>query len=156
MVTIHLGPEDVAAVRFAISPLMELHSSVRALDHPEARWLHLPWVAETRERVAGLDISMLRALQPAKAYTPDFVNPPPRTPLGDLEQELEEMLATPAEQVRAEIRRGYAGRELPAVLAPLLDDPRRGLPALAELVRAYWERALAPYWERIRGLLEGD
>src|SRR3954452_11213158 len=100
MVTVHLGPEDVAGVRFAISPLMELHSSVRALDHPEAKALHLPWVAETRSRVADLDISLLRALHPAKAYPPDFVNPSPRTPLGDLDAELEEMLATPAEQVR--------------------------------------------------------
>jgi hypothetical protein len=156
MVTIRLRPEDVAGVRFAISPLMELHNSVRTLDHPEAKWLHLPWVAETRERVAGLDISLLRALQPAKAYTPDFINPPPRTPLGDLDQELEEMLATPTEQVRAEIRRGYAGREIPRVLEPLLADPPRGLTALAELVRAYWELAVAPHWERIRALLEGD
>ena len=51
MVTLRLGPEDVANLRFAISPLMELHNSVRALEHPEAKALHLPWVAATRERV---------------------------------------------------------------------------------------------------------
>jgi hypothetical protein len=159
MVTLHLGPEDVANLRFAISPLMELHNSVRALEHPEAKALHLPWVAATRERVGGIDMALLQALQPRKAYTPDFVDPPPRSPLGELEQELEAMLATPPEQVRRELRRAYAGppaRELPAVLEPLLADPRRELPALADLFRAYWERALAPHWPRIRALLEGD
>jgi hypothetical protein len=156
MITLHLGPEDVANVRFAISPLMELGNSVRALDHPEAKALHLPWVAATRERVAGVDLALLRALQPAKAYTPDFVNPPPRSPLGELEEELAEMVATPPDQVRRELRRAYEGRAFPAVLEPLLEDPARALPALADLFRAYWERALAPHWPRIRALLEGD
>ncbi|HYH88562.1 MAG TPA: DUF5937 family protein [Solirubrobacteraceae bacterium] len=156
MVTLHLGPEDVANVRFAISPLMELHTSVRALEHPDAKALHLPWVADTRARVADIDIALLQALQPRKAYTPDFVSPPPRSPLGELEQELAEMLATPPERVRLELRRAYEGRELPGVLEPLLADPRRMLPQLAELFRAYWERALAPHWPRIRALLEGD
>ena len=156
MVTLRLGPEDVANLRFAISPLMELHASVRALEHPEAKALHLPWVAAARERVAGLDMALLQALQPLKAHTPDFVSPPPQSPLGDLEEELEEMLATPAGQVRLELRRAYDGRELPEVLSPLLRDPARELPALADLFRAYWERALAPVWAQVRALLEGD
>jgi DNA-binding transcriptional ArsR family regulator len=156
MLSFRFGPEDVANVRFAISPLMELHASVRAFDHPEAKALHLPWVAATRERVADLDIGVLRALQPRHAYTPDFLNPPPRSPLGDLEAELAEMLATPAEQVRAEVRRVYAPQPLPAVLQPFDEDPEAAVVALAGLVRAYWERALAPHWPRIRALLEGD
>src|SRR5215210_6864710 len=156
MITMRFGPDDVANVRFAISPLMELHNSVRALDHPEAKALHLPWVAATRARVADLDIGPLRALQRRGAYTPDFINPPPRTPLGELEAELEAMLATPPEQVREEVRRVYAPEPLPASLAPFDADPERAVAALADLVRAYWERALTPHWDRIRALLEGD
>jgi hypothetical protein len=156
MVTLRLGPEDVANVRFAISPLMELHNSVRALEHPEAKALHLPWVAATRSRVAGLDMALLHALHPHKAYTPDFVDPPPSSPLGELEDELAEMLATPPERVRFELRRAYEERTVPEVLQPLLRDPARELPALADLFRAYWERALAPVWPRVRALLEGD
>jgi hypothetical protein len=156
MLSFRFGPEDVANVRFAISPLMELHNSVRALDHPEAKALHLPWVVATRERVAGLDIGVLRALQRSRAYTPDFINPPPTSPLGDLEAELAEMLATPPERARAEVLRVYAPEPLPPVLQPFDDDPGAALSALAELVRAYWRRALAPHWPRIRALLEGD
>src|SRR3954452_18665899 len=156
MVTVRLGPEDVANLRFAISPLMELHNSVRALEHPEAKALHLPWVAAARERVAGLDMALLHALHPRKAYTPDFIDPPPQSPLGELDDELEAMLATPPERVRFELRRAYDGRALPAVLQPLERDPARELPALADLCRAYWQRALAPVWPRVRALLEGD
>jgi hypothetical protein len=156
MLSFRFGPEDVANVRFAISPLMELHNSVRTLDHPEAKALHLPWVVATRERVADLDISVLRALQRSRAYTPDFISPPPSSPLGDLESELAEMLATPADQVRAEVRRVYAPAPLPPLLQPFEDDPPAAVAALADLVRAYWERALAPHWPRIRALLEGD
>jgi hypothetical protein len=156
MLSFRFGPEDVANLRFAISPLMELHNSVRALDHPEAKALHLPWVVATRERLGDLDIGVLRALQRARSYTPDFINPPPSTPLGDLEAELAEMLATPPERVRAEVERVYAPEPLPAVLAPFADEPEAALAALAELVRAYWTRALDPHWERIRALLEGD
>jgi hypothetical protein len=156
MLSVRFGPEDVANVRFAISPLMELHNSVRTLDHPEAKVLHLPWVAATRARVADLGIGVLRALQRSRAYTPDFLNPPPRSPLGDLETELAEMLATPADQVRREVQRVAAPAALPAVLQPFDEDPEAALAALGALVRAYWERALAPHWERIRALLEGD
>jgi hypothetical protein len=152
MVTVRLGPEDVANLRFAISPLMELHNSVRALEHPEAKSLHLPWVAATRERVRDLDMALLHALHPRGSYTPDFIDPPPRSPLGELEDELEEMLATPPERVRFELRRAYEGRSLP----PVLEGLEHELPALADLFRAYWERALAPVWPRVRALLEGD
>jgi len=156
MLTFRFGPEDVANVRFAISPLMELHKSVRALDHPEAKALHLPWVAATRERVRDLDIGVLRALQRPRSYTPDFLGPPPSTPLGELDAELEQMLATPPAQALAEVRRVYAPAPLPAVLRQFETDTGRALAALGELLRAYWERALAPHWERIRALLEGD
>src|SRR4051794_21525696 len=156
MVTLRLGPEDVANLRFAVSPLMELHTSVRALEHPEAQALHLPWVAATRAHVADVDLELLQALHPRKAYTPDFVDPPPRSPLEELDDELERMLATPPERVRFELRRAYDGGAMPTVLEPLVRDPARELPALADLFRAYWERALAPHWPRIRALLEGD
>src|SRR3954470_9117087 len=156
MITLRLGSEDVANLRFAISPLMELHSSVRALEHPEAKTLHLPWVAATRERARDLDMALLHALHPRGSYAPDFIDPPPQSPLGELEDELEEMLATPPERVRFELRRAYHGRALPGVLEPLARDPARELRALANLFRAYWERALAPHWARIRALLEGD
>ncbi len=156
MVILHFGPEDLANVRFAISPLNELHLSVRVLDRPDARAIHLPWITAARERLEGLDIGVLQALQPSSAYTPDFINPPPGTPLAELEEELAEMAATPRDRVRAEVLRAYAGGEVPPVLRAFLDEPDAAVAQLAALAREYWRRALAPDWARIRALLEGD
>jgi hypothetical protein len=156
MLVIRFAPEDLAEVRFAISPLVELYRSVRALDDPGARALHLPWIEQTRPLVADVGLDMLRALEPADVYSPDFINPPPHTPLAELEDELEEVVATPPDRVRAEVLHAYRARKLPAVLRPFVDDPPAALAALAGVVRAYWDRALAPHWGRLRALLDGD
>ena len=49
--------------------------------------------------MADLDLAPLFALQSAPDYNPDFVNPPPGTPLVEFEDELQTMLATPAAQI---------------------------------------------------------
>jgi hypothetical protein len=156
MLVLRFGPEDLANVRFAISPLVEVYRSVRALEDPAAQAIHLPWIAPTRELVADLDLDLLHALQPVEVYSPDFIHPPPTTPLAELEDELEQMAATPADEVRAEVGFAYRDAELPPALRPFVEDPAAALAALADLVRAYWDRALAPHWPRLRALLEGD
>jgi biotin operon repressor len=150
------GPGALERVRFAISPLIETIRSVSALDDPSAQALHLPWVAEAQRSTRDLDLRMLIALQPCGVYSPDFVHPPPAGPLAEFEDELEAMKATPPWQVRAEIERAYDGRRLPPALELLVEDPPSGLAALADLIHAYWDRALAPHWPRLRAVLEGD
>ena len=156
MLVIRFGRSDLANVRFAISPLLEVHTSVRALDDPASRALHLPWIRFAHGQVAADDLELLRALQPRDAYTPDFVHPPPRSPLARIDDELREMLVTPAERIRSEIRFAYRGAALPEVLGPFIDQPARAVADLAEVIRGYWEKLLAPHWERLRMVLEGD
>src|SRR3954467_4388950 len=157
MITLRFGPAALAHVRFAISPLVEVRRSRRLLDDPAAGALHLPWVVEARRLTAHLDLSPLRALDPTGVYTPDFVSPPPDPPLAELEDELAAVAATPAEQARAEVQRGYRRKpELPAVLERFVADPAAGLAEVVALLRVYWERTLAPHWPRVRALLEGD
>ncbi|HUO73278.1 MAG TPA: DUF5937 family protein [Solirubrobacteraceae bacterium] len=156
MLVIQFGRADLANVRFAISPLLEVHRSVRALDDPASRALHLPWIRFARDRVAGGDLALLRALQPRDAYTPDFVHPPPSSPLAQIDDELGEMLATPADRIRAEVRFAYPDAPLPAILQPFIDDPEAAVVQLAAVIRTYWEKLVAPHWERLRMVLEGD
>src|SRR5215217_1088293 len=156
MLVIPFEGSDLARLRFAISPLVELHRSVRALDDPGAQALHLPWIITTRDEVADLDLDLLRALAPRRVYTPDFIHPPPTTPLAELEDELAEMIATPPDRIRREIRRAYQSTGVPPILQPFLDNPSAAVAYLGELLREYWRRALAPHWERLRSLLEGD
>ena len=157
MITLRFGPAALAHVRFAISPLVEVRRSRRLLDDPGAGALHLPWVVEARRLTADLDLSLLRALDPTGVYTPDFVSPPPDTPLAELEDELAVVAATPPEQARAEVQRSYRRKpRLPDVLEPFVADPAAGLAEVVALLRVYWERTLAPHWPRVRALLEGD
>ena len=65
------------------------------------------------------------------------------------------MCATPADRVRREIKDAYRGAA-PGVLRPFLADPEAAVARLADLIREYWRRALAPHWDRLRGVLEGD
>ena len=156
MIVMRLGAESLAHVRFAVSPLTEAMRSVHALEDPGSRAIHLPWVAATRKAVAGLDLAPLRALVPGDVYTPDFTSPPPAGPLVELEDELAAMLAVPSERVAAEVARTYRGRPMPPALEPFVTRPERAVAGLADLVRAYWDAALAPSWPRIRALLQGD
>jgi DNA-binding transcriptional ArsR family regulator len=154
MIEMRFGAAALANVRFAISPLLEAMRSVKVLDDPGGQALHLPWVVEARRLARDLDLEPLRALQPTGSYSPDFIHPPPASPLADIEDELARMTETPPAEIRAELSRGY--RALPPALEPLHSDPATGVRDLAALVRAYWERVLAPHWPRIRALLEGD
>lgn len=156
MIALNFGRSDLTRVRFALSPLVEVLGSVRALGSPEARDIHHSWVSSHRERVDEADLELLRALQPANTDTPDFVNPPPRAPVRRIEDELAELQATPVAQVRAEIERAYGPRGIPAALEPLVRSPSVGLAHLTEVLQRYWDVMIAPHWARMRSILEGD
>ncbi|MFI0444888.1 DUF5937 family protein [Actinomadura sp. 6N118] len=158
--------DDVARVRFAFSPLWELVHGLRVLADPSRRALHLPWVHAVRPRLRGLDIELLRNVVPPTGYIPDFLTPPPETPLPDFGAELEIVRATPPEVVANELRltgwgsakhgntqrKNAAGAALPAMAA----EPARSLEALCDQLERFWTAAVDPYWEGIRDLLEGD
>lgn len=156
MITLRFGADALAHLRFAISPLLETIRSVRVLDDPAAQALHRSWVVNARRLASSFDLDVLRALQPTDAYSPDFLHPPPLSPLAEFEEEVERMAATPPEQVRYEIERSYAGRPRPQALEPFLDRPEQATRKLAALLSEYWQVTLAPHWPRIRVLLQGD
>lgn len=66
------------------------------------------------------------------------------------------MRATLPAQVRRELRTSFAGRSMPAGFRAILDDPESQLAALADALGDYWERALEPFWPRVRALLEAE
>jgi DNA-binding transcriptional ArsR family regulator len=156
MILARFHTEALTRVRFAISPMFEMIRSVRTLDDPASGAIHLPWTERARMLSSDLDLAPLIALQSSEIYNPDFVNPPPNSPLVDFEEELAVMLATPPAQIRAEVAGAYQGVDLPPVLEPFMKTPRRAIEQLAELMRAYWEQCMADDWPRIRSLLEQD
>ncbi|MFV2171745.1 DUF5937 family protein [Actinomadura sp. LOL_016] len=152
MVELVFAPDDVARVRFAFSPLWEMVRSLRVLADPSGHALHLPWVHAVGPRLRGLDLEPLRCLVPSWGYIPDFLTPPPESPLPDLGAELEIVRATPPEVVAAELRFMPPDPRRAAMAA----RPEHTLAVVAELLEGYWAAAVEPYWPRIRDLLEGD
>jgi hypothetical protein len=130
---------------------------LRLFRDPSTAAAHLPWVEEVRGRVGDVDLLPLLSLLPP-GYVPDFITPPPESPLMRIEDELERVRATPARQIRKElgIFEQQHKRELPAAAEPLRHNPARELPKLVDAMATYWQRALEPYWPRVLALLSAD
>lgn len=156
MVTFTFTVDDLARTRFAISPMWELISGIGLLRDPSLASLHLPWVEEVRAAAREVDSTVALALIPPRGYMPDFLTPPPSSPLATLEEELELVRSTPEAQVRREMGYFLGPRKPPAILQPFMDQPRRALAELGETLHQLWVRTLEPHWPRLRALLEAD
>lgn len=149
--------EDLARTRFAISPMWELVRSVVALRDPAHAALHLPWLRSLSGRLHGLALERVAALNPPRGYTPDFLVPLPSGPLGDIDDDLDALRATPITHIRADISLfAVQHKRGPEIAAPYLAHPRREVRRLADVLEAYWHRAIEPVWPRIRAVLEAD
>ena len=157
MVRFVFSLEDLALTRFAISPMWELVHSLLALRDPSHAALHVPWLRSLSGRLQGLALEPAVALTPPRGYTPDFVLPAPTGPIGDLADDLAALRATPAAQIRADMTlfatQHRGGRE---IAQPWLAHPRREVRRLADLLEAYWARAIEPVWPRMRAFLDAD
>jgi biotin operon repressor len=152
-----LTAHDLSHTRLAFSPLWETVASLRVLQNPDHHRLHQPWLAavEPKLTASGIDVASLFALVPARGYVPDFLTPPPSVPLPDVRSELARLRSTDPNQVCQEVNRLRGGASA-EVLHQLYADPEVGLAALGDLLESYWEVAIAPYWSRLRTVLEGD
>jgi DNA-binding transcriptional ArsR family regulator len=89
---------------------------------------------------------------------PDFISPPPESPLDRVEDALARIRAAPPKQVVRELdlfERVHGGR-LPAAAEPLRRHPRREVPRLVATMAEYWRRSVEPYWPRILALMSAD
>lgn len=120
----------------------------------------MPWAGTVGRHLAAAGLTgaqggLLWQLVPAApGYLPDFLTPAPRGLTPDLDAELAALLTTPAEAVRADLRR-FAGAGS-AAARELYADPGAGLRRLAAEIREYWQIAVMPDWTRIRTLLDAE
>ncbi len=163
MITLSYGRDDLLRYRFAISPLWETQAAVRTLLDPSRHALHLPWLRGVTRRLGQLDPRPLTVLLPLHGYIPDFLTPPPSTPLASIEEELQQVRQTPPDRLRAELDRALAqlDRALaqldhPSSPRELLADPARVASLLADRLHDCWQHMLAEDWPRIRDLLQAD
>ncbi|MER7753755.1 helix-turn-helix domain-containing protein [Kitasatospora sp. NPDC097643] len=156
MTEVRFDTEDVVDVRFAVSPLWETVAGLWAVGEPERHAVHLPWSRPARALLRRPELARrvapLRDLVGPGSCLPDFLTPPPVSALGEIEQELAVVAATPADRVRAELAGGPAS---PFARQLATDVPGR-LPELVDAVRLWWRAAVEPHWPRMRALLEAD
>src|SRR5215218_3895378 len=98
-------------------------------------------------------------------HCPDFLSPPPDASVGGFEEELERLRTTPPEVVHTEVQLlvqaqkeqfGPLSPEKARLLETYLSNPEGSLMRLVDTLRRYHDLTIAPYWPRMRELLEGD
>jgi len=155
-VTLKLSSEDLAQVHFAFSPLWECVAAFRAWADPSRHALLLPWMTRVRQKLSGVDWEPLSSLALiSRGAIPDFLAPPPTTPLPRFSEELAGLRRTPADLVRAEIAIAFP-KGLPHTCRAAVTDPRVFLIKVAALLQEFWNRALAPDWPLLRSKLEAE
>lgn len=153
---IHLTAVDLNRTHFAFSPLWEAVMGFRATLEPSRFALHLPWICEAQDAINDLNLSALAALCLPTGYIPDFLTPPPHTPLPDFSEELQTLLKTDPDTVRREVLLAFEDREMPVAAKVFLERPEQALIELAQNIKLFWERTLEPHWPRLRAMLEND
>ncbi|GAA0992835.1 DUF5937 family protein [Acrocarpospora macrocephala] len=161
MIRIEVSPQDIAASRFAISPVVETMHALWVVSGRQPAGPLRSWVERAREQyrplvAANPELRALHALMRAGGYNADFVAPPPSGVNVRFEAEIERIRATPLAQARAEIARNLDGVARPpdAVMA-ILNGPGV-VNALADALELAWRSVLAPDWPRFHAILERD
>lgn len=159
MLHVQVTQTDLARSRFAISPLWELLHVLRRLDRPGGFDRALaPWLERIRRRHrtlrAHLDLRLVSALQPP-GYGADFLGPPPSGLATTIDDLLDAVRRTPADQAHADVRRALQrGPVDPGVRAVLVGPDVTD--RVADVLAGAWEQLLAPDWPVLRALLERD
>ncbi|MBB3732034.1 DUF5937 family protein [Nonomuraea dietziae] len=156
--TIDLGVAELAATRFAISPLSETVSALQQLGDRDRQPIHLPWLRWAADELARHPLDLPRTwplIVSDRPAWPEFLVPAPRGAGTSLEDDLAALRRTTAPQVRASLLRVF-GDDPPAAVAELAARPVAGLREIAAELRAAHDRLIAPHWSRIRAVLEAD
>ncbi|MEU4566420.1 helix-turn-helix domain-containing protein [Micromonospora sp. NPDC023956] len=158
---IQVTPADIAASRYAISPLGEAMSALRLCAGQHSVPGLAPWAARHRPayqrlRRAVPAVDALLALLRRGGYNADFIQPPPAGIGRSFADELSVVRATPLAQARTELARNLAGhRTPPAHVARILDSPEV-VRQVAEAIGLVWATLVEPDWPRLRTILERD
>jgi DNA-binding transcriptional ArsR family regulator len=159
LVVLELDVADLAATRFAISPLSETTKAMLLLARPSPATVNLPWVRWARAELGRRPLRLPRAwplIVNGLSVYPEFLNPAPAVREPELGDELARVRSTPAEAVRASLRRVFGDHPGPDSATELFQRPEESLAEIAAELAECHERLVMPWWERIHPVLEAD
>jgi DNA-binding transcriptional ArsR family regulator len=152
-IRIQLTGEDLARVRFGMSPVFETVAALKVLENPGRYAIHLPWIRWAQPRLAGLPgYPLIRRLLSDHTIPASLV-PPPDSRLPDFTRELRRVRQADPARVRESLTRIFGH---PAWVRPLIEDTPAGLAVIAEALRRCHDAVIAPHWDRMRALLDAD
>ncbi len=156
---LELDVADLAATRFAISPLSETVRAVQLLAQRETPAVNAPWVRWARSELGWRPLRLPRLwplIVNGLPVHPEFLVPAPEARMPEFGAELARLRATPAAAVRASLHRVWEGHPWPESARELAARPRESLAEIAAEIGECYDRLIAPHWERIRPVLEAD
>jgi len=160
MIIIQIAPEDLLETRFAYSPLVELTLSRRLFHVKPFKHSMGRWVEDARQAMNNIELPYMDTLIKYRGYIPDFLTPTPDQPENDIEAALAGLLRTPPHVVRLAMEESNLcpGKDLEddEIIKQFMLYPQEALGCLAEEMRFYWQRVLAPQWHQVRAILDGD
>jgi biotin operon repressor len=155
---IELGVAELAATRFAVSPLSETVSALQQLSGRDRQPGNLRWLRWAADELAKEPLDLSRTwplLITDRPNWPEFLVPAPPGAGSSIDDDLAALRRTTARQVRTSLGRVF-GDALPDAAATLAARPAAGLRAIATELRAAHDRLIAPHWPRIRAVLDAD
>jgi DNA-binding transcriptional ArsR family regulator len=167
LTVLELDVADLAATRFAISPLGETLRAVAVLGLASPPAVNRPWVRWARRELERRPLRLAR-LWPLvvtdRPTWPEFLIPAPTGKSPSLDAELARLCATPDDAVRASLRRGFGALgsgsspsgSWPQTATDLFERPRESLTEIAAELAEGHDRLIAPHWERLRSVLDAD
>ena len=156
---LELDVADLAATRFAISPLSETVRAVLLLGGRDTPAVNAPWVRWARSELGRRPLRLPRLwplIVNGLTTHPEFLAPAPKARTPELETELARLRVTPAAAVRASLHRVWEGHPWPESARELAARPRESLAEIGAEIAEFHDRLIAPHWERIRPVLEAD
>jgi DNA-binding transcriptional ArsR family regulator len=158
--TVSLGSDDLAATRFAISPLGETITAISLLGAKDAGPVNLPWLHWAHATLAAKPLALpllWPLIHSGRSSRPEFLTPAPVTRTPSLCDELGRLLATTPEQVRGSLRRVFGDKSAwPDSARELAADPGSTLELIAAELATAHKRLIAPHWGRMSPVLEAD
>jgi DNA-binding transcriptional ArsR family regulator len=149
-----MAADDLTRLRFAYSPLAEAIGSLNVLHSEHVHPWHRRWADGTRQRLCGLDTTLLQAIAPPGKITP--TPPLDLTAAPSVQHQLQLIANWPPGQLRAELESVWRGRPMATAAREVITDGPAGARRVAAALAAYWDIAIGPHWDRMRAALEAD
>jgi DNA-binding transcriptional ArsR family regulator len=159
VITLEIGVGDLAATRFAISPLNETIAAIRLLAEPGKSAVNAPWTRWAQGGLAQRPVRLARVwplVVNGLDFYPEFLLPAPALRAPAFGEELDRLRGTPAEAVRASLGRVFDEVPWPASAVELAERPGPSLEEIAGELADFHDRLIAPHWARIRAVLDAD